>query len=115
LLAAAILAPWSSPAGTALADDPGKRLEGVVLDIGGSPASGAAVTLKGRDIRREAPADAGGRFFLEAPPGAYLISAADGSIASAEIGVEIRDGEATPLVTLQLRPPQPVEQAALAY
>jgi len=90
-------------------DAPGARLEGVVLDVGGTPASGAAVTLTGREIRRESPADAGGRFFLEAPPGVYLLRAATGGVESAELRIEIREDEAPPLVTLRLRPPMPVD------
>jgi len=90
-------------------DAPGARLEGVVLDVGGTPASGAAVTLRGRELKREAPADAGGRFFLEAPPGVYLLHAATGDVESAELRIEIREDEAPPLVTLRLRPPMPVD------
>jgi hypothetical protein len=90
-------------------DEPGERLEGVVLDVGGTPASGAAVTLTGKELKREAPADAGGRFFLEAPPGVYLLRAATGGVESAELRIEIRADEAPPLVTLQLRPPMPVD------
>ncbi len=111
VVAALALAPGT--AGFAGADTnaaaSGERLEGVVLDVGGTPASGAAVTLTGRELRREAPADSGGRFFLEAPPGVYLLRAAAGGIESAEIRIEIREDEAPPLVTVQLRPPVPVD------
>ncbi len=110
---AAVLALAPGPKGFAAADTnadaSGERLEGVVLDVGGAPASGAAVTLTGRELRRESPADAGGRFFLEAPPGVYLLRAATGSVESAEIRIEIRADETPPLVTLQLRPPMPVD------
>ncbi|HEV8201523.1 MAG TPA: carboxypeptidase-like regulatory domain-containing protein [Candidatus Polarisedimenticolia bacterium] len=113
---AAILALAPGTIGLAGADTeetaPGARLEGVVLDVGGTPASGAAVTLTGRELKREAPADAGGRFFLEAPPGVYLLRAATGGVESADLRIEIREDETPPLVTLRLRPPMPVDVAA---
>jgi hypothetical protein len=85
------------------------RLEGVVMDAGGAPAAGATVILAGHGVHRDTPADAGGRFRIgPIDPGVYLLSATLGSIASSEIRVEVREGEAPALVTLLLRPPLPV-------
>jgi len=102
------LAPWAAgPARAGFADE--DLLEGVVLDVGGDPASGAAVVLAGHGDRKDTVADAGGRFRIEpVAPGVYRLSATAENIESAEIRIEVREGEAPPLVTLVLRPPQPV-------
>src|SRR5262249_61634745 len=54
---------------------------------------------------RDALTNEGGEFLIDpVAPGTYLLSAAAGNIASEEIRVEVRDGEAPPHVTLVLKP-----------
>ena len=87
-----------------------ERLEGMVMDVGGTPAGGVIVRMSGRSMSREALTNNVGGFTIEpVAPGVYLLSAAAGSIASEEVRVEVREGEAPPHVTLTLRPPLPVE------
>lgn len=87
-----------------------ERLEGMVMDVAGTPAGGVIVSLSGSNIRREAMTNNGGGFTIEpVTPGVYLLSATIGSVASEEVRVEVRAGEAPPHVTLTLRPPQPVD------
>ena len=86
-----------------------ERLEGMVVDVGGMPSGGAIVSMTGRGLRREALTHDGGGFLIEpVAPGVYLLSAAAGSIASEEVRIEIKDGEAPPHITLTLKPPLPV-------
>jgi len=105
LLAAAPLL-WLCASVAARALTGAERLEGVVVDGGGAPAGGVVVILAGRGVRRDALTNDGGGFQIDpVAPGSYLLSANAGSIASGEVRIEVRDGEAPPHVTLVLKPP----------
>jgi hypothetical protein len=104
LAAAPLLWLCASVAARALTGE--ERLEGVVVDGGGAPAGGVVVILAGRGVRRDTLTNDGGGFQMDpVAPGTYLLSASAGSIASGEVRIQVRDGEAPPHVTLVLKPP----------
>jgi hypothetical protein len=69
------------------------RIEGVVLDPDGAPASGAVVVIRGEPkFHAVASSGAGGRFSLPVPPGAYDLTAWTQLAFALRRGVQVAGG-----------------------
>ncbi len=96
-LAVAVVATVTWLAGTGTAQTPGMLLGRVVVEDGGGPVAGAAVTLERVDSDRRLTlvADSEGRFgHVGVRPGFYTVTVERDGFAAVEIrGVEVRAGD----------------------